>query len=68
MWSYKKHTVFGYSAHTTHNTLFWLPFKKKKKCTETGVDQTTDKLIMCWKWKPNINCLIKKVRFFSLIC
>ena len=43
--------------------------KKKKKCTETGVDQTTDKLIMCWKWKPNINRLIKKVRFllFSLL-
>ena len=34
-----RHERVNYSAHTTHNTFFWL--RVKKTCTETGVDQTT---------------------------
>ena len=42
-----EHTVFSSSAHTIHNTLFWL--RVKKNCTETGVDQTTHQ-----RWTENV--------------
>ena len=42
-----RHERVNYSAHTTHNTFFWL--RVKKACTETGVDQTT-----CRRWNENV--------------